>query len=603
MARRLRPPSEPSRPTNGYSPHSNGQLPQAGEDAPWAADLDLRSDIPWDRPAAEAWPPADEPAEHQVDEPMTEQAAWPPAPVYAAQPAAPAQPQAASAPSTWDDLPTTWDKPAAWDGPGAEWAAPEVEPEPALVADEPEPVVPPVDQALEQPVDTPVAQPVESVAEPVSDETEDVSGPAMDATVPGRAPWDRPADYSWDDLPFFDDRPAEMLADYEQEPAPAPAAVAAVPEAVAPAAAPEPAPDPYDADAPILQDVERPAAAVAWPAWPETIQPIAPAPVAGRAIAPTPPEDLFAAQTVAQEPAPEPEPELELEVEPEPEAEQYVETPAATSTVLTTQAPGQPLVLRIELAIVDPSARVHPAEIARQVGPVVERELQRQVEAQSLVFGAPVADESPAEESVTPRHPEFEPRNHLIAPPQEVAPWDEPAEPSEPQSLPWGLPSLDEPASAAEAVEAAEAVVVAEPEPEPVEQPAPAPAEVDLWAAPDPTADWHIEPARLTAPAFEPLAEVPATAFVAVPPPAAPMTQAVAQAAATPLAKPATEQADLWFLAAEPQSAESDQPQAVAPAAQPSSMITVGLTVLMAVVVIGLVIAFLWLMTSLPILR
>ncbi len=284
----------------------------------------------------------------------------------------------------------------------------------------------------------------------------------------------------------------------------------------------------------------------------------------------------------------------------------------------TAPAPAQPLMLRIELAIVDESERSRAAESARRIGHDAE---------------AP-----------TPRHPEFEPRNQLTAEadtepePAETDTQSEPAVASaEPPEAPLMTPEAAETPTwaAANSVQHV-AQQTEERGPDLADVPWVLPA---IEASPPPQGDWFQQPqAQLTlddepvaapdlqfAPlADEPLASLPAASSALVgrvaPEPVMPaqadstqpasvaqpfeqpqpQPQAAPQAA-RPLAQ-RSEQPDLWFLASEPEAYATSQPTADA-TGDPSSFLTVGLTVLMAVVVVGLVLAFLWLMTSLPILR
>ena len=215
----------------------------------------------------------------------------------------------------------------------------------------------------------------------------------------------------------------------------------------------------------------------------------------------------------------------------------------------TAQPTAQPLVLRIELTIVDESVRLRPADAARRVGPDTE--------------AAPEM----------PRHPEFEPHAKAAAT-DDSTQIESSAEPQAPaqraDEFAWVLPAF-QPQTAA-------------PHEPPV---APAPAA--------PATDESSEaPWNFASVAADPLASLPAASFAtAVPAAAAAAPASSAQAAPQP---------DLWFLSSEPQVSVADDKAATANG-EPSSMLTAVLTILMAVVVVGLVLGFLWLMTSLPILR
>ncbi len=325
MARRLRPPSEPTRPQNGHSPVP----PDA---APWDAAPEPTNQIPWDRPAQEPWPPLEAEAQAAADQ-------WPPL----AEPATSV---------TGDEAIVQTDEVATdeavhapdfvlnqhmWDAGPAEEAAPwhaSVEVDPAA-ASEAEPESADVDApAPSSAVVVDTTAPVESVAE--------VDDDATDISVPGQAPWDTPESRGWAEQETPDDRPSEMLASYdemipmvsravaaasvtnvEDEPAAA-VADAAVPDAAVSAAAETAEPsvtaeetpdvespamqDPEDAFAPVLGDVQE-SATLGWTTWMESrsiagrtvVQPDA---VPG-AFGPTPPDDLFAETEPAMDEAAE----------------------------------------------------------------------------------------------------------------------------------------------------------------------------------------------------------------------------------------------------------------------------------------------------------
>jgi hypothetical protein len=100
--------------------------------------------------------------------------------------------------------------------------------------------------------------------------------------------------------------------------------------------------------------------------------------------------------------------------------------------------------------------------------------------------------------------------------------------------------------------------------------------------------------------ALEPAADDPLTSLPAASLDDGHATVAPMAAAAASAPAPAAAQQDLWFLSPEAETTTVDQGEQAT--REPSNTLTAGLTVLMALVVIGLVIAFLWLMTSLPIL-
>ena len=249
MARRLRPPSEPLRPTNGHSPHSMDtlELPQTmqpressqpmeppewpqpmeasqppratepmqppqpsevirlpapqsaqpphaddvAEQAPWSPspETDLRADVPWDRPEPEAWPPVEDRRARLA--PATPR---PPAPDYEepdqSQPVAPvsangvdsngvsslgrarsmgrARSLGRARRSCVEHRPWTTRPPQRWR-----------------------------------------SQPQATVVEPPE--------MATDVSVAGRPAWDRPDSFDWDEPSQMDDRPPELLADYDDD--------------------------------------------------------------------------------------------------------------------------------------------------------------------------------------------------------------------------------------------------------------------------------------------------------------------------------------------------------------------------------------------------
>jgi len=466
--------------------------------------------------------------------------------------------------------------------------------------------------------------PQTSVADTVADPT--------DISVAGRAPWDKPESFSFDEQGAVDDRPAHMLETFDEM-------IPRVTRAVAAAGVQLATSDPDDAHAPVLHDVAQPPRP-SWPEWtagpdqPVARTPVTPPAFAGKVVGPTPPEDLFGTPQTIERPQPVAAQDAAAggrTAQPQPPAADQ-QAPHLFSTA-ANNSQQQPLVLRIELAIVDGSRKLRLADAARRVGPW--------------------SDEDVDPETVTPRHPEFEPRSHVAPPPLDEpaqaqpepmtpdasivapnspsAPWiSASVEPAADTDLPWALPPLEplapaqpandvvpwmrEPVQPALAVQPAPA-----PPPTPALQPA-APASVQ-WADPNPTAAWSLASAPL-----DPLSTLPAATFAAPPymppayvppaqvapvyaPQAAPAyersapAQSVAQPMGqqvAPVSRPAAnaDQSDLWFLASEP-SAEAAEEAVAEKSGQPSTLLTAGLTVAMAVMVIILVLVFLQLMTSL----
>ena len=681
MARRLRPPSEPPRPQNGHSP-----LPP--EAAPWTAAPESAAEVPWDRPAADPWPPATEEATADLGDAAPATHPWPPAPATTEETAdvteatdatevteaadavgdqtqepeatseGPMQPQ----PAPWDtETAPIWGGPAPWD---------------------PQAMTAQTDGVAE--AETPSAP--EGAAEP------EAEADATDLSVPGRPAWDVPTFAGWDEAGAVDDRPSDMLDAYDEmipvvaqrvaeaqaaaaeptapvEPEPVVEAEAsfepesaierepqspftwpslleengAASEPVAEAAtaadsevAPwsdfvegprefEAAPtrltqhslvadqpvatsmtaDPYDAEAPVLDDVEQSAAPM-WLDWSPAsdVNAVVPSAVGGKILGPTPPDDLFeqpASPVLAglepSEASDEPEesealdaaeptadvtyhePEAEAESDPEPEPAPTHIAATTTQSLVFSTGPGQPpLVLRIELAIVEESIQLRSADTARRVGPWSD------------------------EEPVTPRHPEFEPRTHAPVTPvadNEPAadaslPWAAPADAlqGEVVDLPWDLPALVEPnPTAAWTLNSA-----------PADPLASLPAATFAPAAPSarPVDPPHVDPPVEAAPAAQATtvdASASAVQSVALAPAAAaPAATTAAVTAARPQTNP--DQSDLWFLASEPgaEAADGADTTKITPT---STGWTAILTIGMAVVVIFLVLVFVYMMTSL----
>jgi hypothetical protein len=673
MARRLRPPSEPVRPQNGHSP-------LGFDDAPWAPNYDLRSDVPWDRPEDEPWPPAAH-EWSEVNEPDAENT-W--SPVSAAP--APTAPDAATFDAAAAAQPNTT--------PGNVAAAPEAAPsappvEAAVALPEQLPNRPTTWDDMPAPWDVPADEPpqmVQEAAEVVS-MPDVVSEPGdadqlMDEYVPGRAPWDEPEPFamgdSADDPWADDDRPPEMFRDHGSDlfgddwsrtpAATSPNESTSITEMATVVAATAvddgPAPwevsgdsiDPDDALAPVLSDVEQPVPPP-WAAWAHepvasaTATLVAPPDVAA-AHGPTPPDELFAEFEVAAEAeaeaggepaaeddlsadgeveaewggelavenvffaeqeiaaesdlfaeaevapedggdvAAEVEAEAEGDVEPEAQADLMGAAadpaepdpgksvaPAAVADVAVpfSKTPtGQPLIVRIEVAIVDGSAVVRPIQDAWQAP-------RNQLNGAGAAMAA-IPDEAPPAASWLPPIEDGQSAEPVV----ETA--VEPHSESQAEYA-WTLPTAsgDGEGPSGPAMPAQDAAG-------------------DPWATADPMATWALEPADVS----DPLADLPAAsvaddlAVAAVPaaaasaPTPAPAAAPTPAPAAAPTPAPDAQQ-DLWFLSSEPETMAVDP--GAPEAREPSNALTAGLTVLMAVVVIGLVIAFLWLMTSLPILR
>ncbi len=252
MARRLRLPSEPSKPSATSSP-PRAPVPSA---LPWeteplaAASLE---EIPWDTPAAEAWPP-DPPADGPT------MASWPPkaAPSETFEPAPQVEPaphvsdseHAALEPAPTDPAPTPTDASLVW---------------------------PPVADATAAETDTAaVANQTYAPEAPWDRPSHDDFDRPMDARVDGPS-WDEPSPFAdFDDSPMFDDRPPDMLEAFhgpvavaveerprEEQTVDAVASTFVEPEREADAAIA----DPYDEAAPVVAEVAERATVPQWPSW------------------------------------------------------------------------------------------------------------------------------------------------------------------------------------------------------------------------------------------------------------------------------------------------------------------------------------------------
>jgi hypothetical protein len=468
------------------------------------------------------------------------------------------------------------------------------------VEQETEAVVEPEAEADEAEDEVELESAAEAVAEPVAEsaasveleaESEAFEAPAMAAEGDIDAQSDAEVESAWTE-PDEDVEPVSGAAAIwaESEPStgeaedePEAAAAPAEPVTEAQVEAESDAVDPYDATAPVLGDVFQPAYSP-WADWSDdddaatnidvvdyaaTPDAVAPAGYGDVSLGPTPPDDLFESpETDGVEVEAEAQPVADATADTEadasedaPAAEADSEAERNVQTVTTEiEAPaaagGQPVVLRIELAIVDGALQVRPVDNAKHVGPWVTASGQH-------------ADE---EEDFTPRDPDFDPRNQLGAAevPEETpgpAPWvsDESGVTAQDSvDLPWALPPL-KPLTPA-------------PAPQP---PAPASGESDWTRAGDASA-WPSEPVPEAMP-ISPSASAAAPA-VSAPMPATDVSQV-------------TESSDLWFLASEPQALAPTGPET--PKSEPSTLLTGGLTIAMAVVVIVLVLVFIQLMTSL----
>ena len=661
MARRLRPPSQPT-PANGQQPAQtpspwdvpladgqfappDGQLPPqdpqfapqdppfAPPDGQWGPDPQAREDVPWDRPDPEPWPPAEDGA---ADVPQS----------WSAQGGVPAarapQPDWPAAHALEDEAAPPWDRPTANEA--DEWHDPY------------DAMAPVVSDVIQTPAGawegwngnghnaTPGApEPLKVAAH--SD------GP-LDVEEPHSAPW------------------GETAATPTSGSAPGGGNLSG----------PDPVPDwPAEDDLTVTPPTSRGPVMPedSWPVTPSvTATPADPAPAAVREPEPEPPEP---------EPDPEPEPaEPELAESVAPQATpEPVAAPSVSAVVMPSGANPQNMVLRIEVAIVDESRRANPADAAKRVGP--DADVRRpeyeprnhggrasMPEPEYLWDAPPEAPDQP--QQPRPRQP-APARAQPAAPARRVSPppsaWH-PAAPVAPQptSFDWELPAVGASQPVADPPAPWSKPAPAQP---PYQQPAQAPA--PTWALTQPTPpyqppapqyrppepqppaapqypaaytpqqyppqayqaathdyqsapqDYQSAPPQYQPPApqpsawpptqpggqaHDPLAGLPAAPYVApapyapiAPAPATPQQMPVQSFQSAPAAgsrartgQVAADQADLWFLSNQPAATtvEDDDAQTEG---RSSSILTAGLTIGFALLVIVLVLVFIQLMTSL----
>ena len=335
-----------------------------------------------------------------------------------------------------------------------------------------------------------------------------------------------------------------------------------------------------------------------------------------------------------------------------PDSAPHAEPASIVAPDQMVMAPSQPLILRIELAIVDDSRLVvGSADAAWRVNDV--NAIVLEVSQQS-----DVASEA---EAPTPRHPAFEPRssngaegadptdaNAAAAPAPAENTWLEPDFPGPSSDDAFPAASLDPPPWL-------DPTALAGPEPAPWDHPAdPAPSVSpdSTWLAPVPPASaqpppWTQLPLPEQSTHWPPGDFAPSGRQADVDPLSGMLTTAQASGAAAPqfapaghfsrvdatasrrdvaqsafaprvyveseLAQPAPsesamsvqapavaqEQSDLWFLATENADGDAATSDGIKVAKEPSPMLTAGLTIAFAILVIVLILVFIQLMTSL----
>jgi len=373
MAQRLGPPSEPPRPQNGHSPWQSATPPWAA--APVSADA-----VPWDRPEPELWPPAALEDERTVE-------LWPPATT----PAASAPTAAASAETQGDEQVVTTSANETSDAPAQAETLTDFG---AWLSSDPY-AQQETEDALDLEPDT-ITTAESADNDQVAVETAAaVDEDSTDVSVPGRAPWDTPAAFYFDEPGMFDDRPSQMLASYDEM---IPMVASAV--AAATAAAQQTSTDPDDALAPVLLDVSEPYRP-SWPEWsatPAVVTPPAPAAVPpvtawGSVVGPTPPVDLFTEPEATVMP--------ETDSEPQPGAEQVMEAQLDHGYVTTeseaAEADQEPHVASVELGA-DPASESEPQTVNDEFATyeefesVYETHPDWQLESLAIALEGPAAD-------------------------------------------------------------------------------------------------------------------------------------------------------------------------------------------------------------------
>ena len=674
MARRLRPPSQPTahngasgQPGKPPSPWDvslteDGSFappqPQVPEnDPPFAPpDPEARADVPWDRPAPEAWPPTEDSG---TDYPQT----W--AAVGGTPAAHDPQPAEHDPQLDWPVADATGDA-TPWDRPANDQSS---DPDDAMA-----------------PVVADVNSPAGIWHEWSGNGTADgyaANGNGNGNGHANRASGGNGINYAAASTP----EPMTVVAHSDQ-----------------PRGSDEPRSDQW-VDSPMLggtgpslpewpaEDDLTPPSSSRGPVMPEDSWPVTPQD-------PTPvpqPAPWEAAEAAAPNPAPAPTPEPEQPATPEPEqpampAEQPAQpqpiatpssgvTPIVTSAQIVPSAAGSPqnMVLRIELAIVDESHRANPADAAKRVGPDAD---VRAPEYNPRIHGgrAPMPEPeyewgAPPRKAQDPRANQRQPGQgpqqprHVAAPPSAWGP-----APAQPQQMDWDLPQIGGPQVGGPQVGGPQ---FGNPSPD---QPAPwstppqhqspqqqAVAPPPTWAMTEPTPPLQPEPPQYMPPpvapqyqqpqqgyqqpqeqawpsarSADPLYGVPAApnqqptyeqsayqqptyqqptyqqpapypqaqqpvpysqgapsmpAQSQYPVPSVQSAPAAGSRARTGQANAAADQADLWFLNNQPAAtAAEDDAQGVA---KSSSLLTAGLTVGFALLVIVLVLVFIQLMTSL----
>jgi len=445
--------------------------------------------------------------------------------------------------------------------------------------------------------DEPEFAPADSAAAVAAVATEDVANEVvdqadedeMDSFVEDRPSWDMPEPFEFDDDGEFDDRPTDMLASYDEMMPIVTAAVAAAKtqpaaEPVHASAEDSAAQDPDDAMAPVLNDVDQPQVPN-WTLWQPPVdvadgRPVHQPAFVGKVVGPTPPADLFEDAEPTDKTAQPDQPQTTAQVIGASIASEVGDAVVHQVPALYSTAPygiQQPLVVRIELTIVDESNKLRAAEMARPVGPWSD------VPVDTDEFDDDLDDQ---DEPVTraPLPPKPRSRSHwdnpmASAPPARQA--------SDPGASAWAIPALDD------------------------DRPPNGRATGATWAPmdhEDPLADLPAAPygtasqAHRPAPAPQANSQGQPAWFDSAAPVRTvnpPPSHAQANAKRVQGVQPASngDQSDLWFLASEPDGYVANQPSTEK--AQSSRMVMIGMTVVMAAVVVLLVLVFIQLMTSL----
>jgi hypothetical protein len=408
----------------------------------------------------------------------------------------------------------------------------------------------------------------------------------MDVFAEDRPAWDIPEPFEFDDYESVDDRPTDMFASYDDIfPVVTAAAAAATSgptaeteQGTAEASAIQ---DPDDAMAPVLNDVDQ-GQMPNWTLWQPPVdaadRPVNQPAFVGKVVGPTPPDELFEGTDDSEEPSVSDPAQTTAQVIGATIATEVGDAVVHQVPALYSTAPygiQQPLVVRIELTIVDETNKLRAAEMARPVGPWSD------VPADTEEFDDDMDDQvMPQGRAASP--PSSTNRSHWDNPMQSAPPA---RQASDPGASAWAIPALDD------------------------ERPVNGRATKATWTPvdhDDPLADLPAAPYEATGQAR---AAATAQASTQAQPAwfdsAAPVRKVNAGAARAQASRSASDiqpasggdQSDLWFLASEPDGYVADQP--ATDKSESPRVLMAAMTVLMAAAVVLLALVFIQLMTSL----